>query len=239
MVDATHQSVAKKLTRVVVILLVVTASLAGLLALLVYLALYDSETLRYRLTYEVEVDGEVRSGTGVVQVHIYEQPTSIAQSEIGFEVTGEAIAVDLGDRGYLLSLLSGRAVRVNEWSGHITTPDKLLWLAFDCPSEDAMDYFHCLQEKRLTVELPFRLLPGLATIEDINDPESLRLVDPSGLAASFGHGTSLKRVTIEITDDPVTIGRIRVLLPWLEDLDTRVTTSDTTFYRSYFERDGR
>ena len=236
MADANHYPSAKKLIRLALILLAVAATLVCLLALWVYLTLYDSETLRYRLTYEVEVDGEVRLGTGVVQVHVYERPNSIARSEIGFEVTGEAIVVDLGDRGYLLSLLSGRAVRVNEWSGHVTTPDKLLWLAFDCSGGEVMDYFHCLDRTRPTVELPFNLLPELATIRNVDDPTSLVMVDPSVLEASFGHGTLLKRVTIEITDDPVTKGRIRELLPWLEDLDGRLITPESTFYKSYFER---
>lgn len=82
--------------------------MVGLLALLLHMEFYDSETLRYRLTYEVEIDGEMRAGTGVVQVRIRERPTSWATSGIGSYVTGEATVVDLGDRRYLFSLLSGR-----------------------------------------------------------------------------------------------------------------------------------
>lgn len=221
-------------TRFALFGLAIAATLAGLLTLLLYNEFYDNETLRYRLTYEVEIDGEIRSGTGVVQVRVWKSPESLATSGIGFHVTGEATVVDLGDHGYLFSLLSGRPVRVNEWSTHVTSPDKLLLLSFDCPGGDILGYFHCLERTQPSVDLPFRYLPALAMLEDIDDPESIRLVEPNDLATHFGPGTELRSVTMEITSDPVTEGRIGELLPWLEDWQGRVRTPEKTFYRFDF-----
>lgn len=51
---------------------------------------------------------------------------------------------------------------------------------------------------------------------DINDPNSVREVDPANLAATFGPGVSLKRITLEIRDEPVTEGKIECVLGcWL------------------------
>jgi hypothetical protein len=41
-------------------------------------------------------------------------------------------------------------------------------------------------------------------------------VDPANLAASFGPGIRLKRITVEVTDDDVTTG-IEKRLRWLGD----------------------
>ena len=56
--------------------------------------------------------------------------------------------------------------------------------------------------------------PMLVTFSDIADPASVKQVDPANLAASFGPGVKLKRITAEITDDSVTTG-IEKRLGWL------------------------
>lgn len=195
--------------------------LATAAAMLSFLALYGSDSVRYRLTYDVEVDGQVRSGSGVV--------------EVGSQVTGEAIVIELGEGRYLFSLLAGRLVQFNSWSTHATSPDKLLWLAFDCGNTWGSELYRCLNSTMPSTELPFMLLPALATFEDINDPASLRLVDPEDLAAYFGPGISLKRVTIEITNDPVTNNQIGNYLDWLENWSGSVNTGERTIRRFHFK----
>ena len=54
----------------------------------------------------------------------------------------------------------------------------------------------------------------LVTFGDLDDPTSVAEVDPDDLAASFGEGYALKRITVQITDDPVTTG-IEQRLGWL------------------------
>ncbi|NMW31962.1 hypothetical protein HKD42_07810, partial [Altererythrobacter sp. RZ02] len=58
--------------------------------------------------------------------------------------------------------------------------------------------------------------PMLVTFGDLSDPTSVAQVDPDDLAASFGTGTTLKRITVQMTDDPVTTG-IEQRLGWLPD----------------------
>jgi hypothetical protein len=56
--------------------------------------------------------------------------------------------------------------------------------------------------------------PLLVTFADPADPTSVQRVDPANLAASFGPGVTLKRITVEVTKDPVTTG-IEKRLGWL------------------------
>ena len=62
------------------------------------------------------------------------------------------------------------------------------------------------------ITLPDYQYPMLVTFEDITDPASVRLVDPADLAASFGPGVRLKSVVLEVTDEPVTEGRVEDLV---------------------------
>lgn len=57
--------------------------------------------------------------------------------------------------------------------------------------------------------------PPLVTFTDLADPKTVRRVDPSDLAATFGSGYTLKAITLEITDDKVTEGNVGRILPWL------------------------
>ena len=55
----------------------------------------------------------------------------------------------------------------------------------------------------------------LVTFDDVTKPETVGQVDPEDLAAVFGEGVRLQAVTLEITEEAVTVGRVGVLLPWL------------------------
>ena len=61
-------------------------------------------------------------------------------------------------------------------------------------------------------------LPLLVRFLDIHDPRTIKKVDPESLAVSFGSGVVLKRITLQVTDDPVTSG-IANKIPWLNHLE--------------------
>ena len=54
----------------------------------------------------------------------------------------------------------------------------------------------------------------LVAFGDEADPTSVARVGPDDLAANFGEGVTLKRITVELTNDPVTTG-IEERLGWL------------------------
>ena len=70
--------------------------------------------------------------------------------------------------------------------------------------------------------------PMLVTFRDIVDPTSVEKVDPGDLAASFGEVVSLKSITVEVTDEPVTRG-IEKRLGWLDHLEDYRTDQSNPF----------
>ena len=168
------------------------AFLGGLLFLLID----PSESLRYRLTYEINVNGNTHIATGVVELLVRNSETNYGEV---IDKIGEAIPIDLGNGKYLFSLLDTLIPMA---------PDKFLTRAFG-------KRYHTLKENQPSMQLPFRLLPVLVTFGDITDPSTIRIVDPDDLASHFGTGVTIERVTLEITGDAVTVGQIRKLLPWL------------------------
>ena len=67
-------------------------------------------------------------------------------------------------------------------------------------------------------DIPRSHYPLLVTFTDIIDPTTVKVVDPDNLAETFGPGASLKRITLEITDEPVTEGKIESVLGWWNNL---------------------
>ena len=83
--------------------------------------------------------------------------------------------------------------------------------------EQQFGEYAALAKPRKPVELQPMDLPVLATFEDVNDPNSVRRVDPNDIAATLGPGVHWRKITIETTNEPITIG-IEKKLPWLTKL---------------------
>jgi hypothetical protein len=121
-------------------------------------------------------------------------------------VRGEATVVDLGEGRYLFALLKGaRAARAFAVFGDGRSycrwnKEQDAAVASSKPRRDSLS---CRRAHR----------PLLVTFADINDPASVQRVDPDDLAASFGPGYALTTITLAITDEPVTKGRVEAVLP--------------------------
>ena len=180
----------------------------------------DTPTYRYRLTVEVDTPQGVKSGSSVIEVR-----QSMGRSAgTGFgeiimrRVRGEAVAVDLPDGRTLFALL--RSEDDVDWAGTVMQN-----LAPKIAGERFSERFDNVLQVKGKRELPRHWppfaggvtmsgYPMLVTFGDLADPTSVALVDPDDLAASFGEGTTLKRITAQMTDDPVTTG-IEKRLAWL------------------------
>jgi hypothetical protein len=209
--------------------------LAALVAL--WWVLFPSATLRYRLTLEAEVDGKPVAGSGVIEVTSALSPAVMTNASGPYAaqviVRGQAVALDLADRGTLFALLkdNGRA-------GSRSGSDELFGGhdALSHPARPPFDYHEVkrLRGLRLKTELPFSRLPLLVRFRDVDDPKTVERVDPNDLAASFGPGVRLVRATVEIVPAgwwpfnalgwpgalagvPVTVG-IETKLGWLAEL---------------------
>ena len=169
---------------------------------------------RYRMTVEVETPQGVKTGTAVREVSFYSRP----QGVYGARIKGEAVAVDLPGGQVLFALLTGEDF----------DPDHAAWIA-DWALErelepggenadyDAGDFAEIWPTHPRTVS-PINqsgaAVPMLVRFADLADPATVQRVDPANLAASFGPGVKLIRITVEKTWKGVTTG-IGERLGWL------------------------
>ncbi|KRR22285.1 hypothetical protein [Bradyrhizobium retamae] len=189
-------------------------------AILAYQVAYPSVTLRYRLTLEVEVDGQPKFGSGVIEVTYSKQPQIAAQHELAIGCRGEAVVLDLGSRGTLFALL-------REDTDSRSGPEWIVLRAFNFPGgslpspvEEGIKQVQHVSGKR---ELPLDSLPMLVRFRDINDPKTVERVHPQNLVERFGPGARLVRATLEIVppSDPLTTG-IEKRLGWLPQYNDRM-----------------
>ena len=175
---------------------------------------------RYRLTLEIETPQGVRSGSGVFQVTTVLHPLWAIGPQTDARLSGEAVAVELpnGERLFAV-LLGGR-----DASDLLTLPKKIFGPLVGRPefvAKGGRTYYDLEKQHRFlrsakpSAELTGSDRPYLVRFRDIGDPLSVEAVDPDGLARVYGTGYRLRRVTLAVTEDPVSRG-IDKHLPWLD-----------------------
>ncbi len=175
-------------------------------------------TWHQKLTVTVGTPDGLKTGTAVSRVtaNVGQQyvPGDNRYLSLGFG--GEATIVDLGNGKYLFALLSNATSLENTQSlANYTFPELQSTdpyvPAIDAATKTYSSYVPPLGPK----PVPAKNYPTLITFINLNDPKSVKLLDPADLAATFGEGYNLKSITLEITDEDVTTGQIEQLLKWL------------------------
>ena len=184
----------------------------------------NSAEVRYKVTVEVDDNSTHRSGSSVLSFKLI-KPTVALVSPYDAEFKGEAVAVDLGNQQVLFALLideKGDTGTVQMWPEH-------LFEDLGSGSERIRHIRHIASNEGLSRELPrfrpaishsrepFVNYPLLVRFGALDRPDSVEAVPPDALDKAFGAGVKLKRISVQITDEPVTDG-IKKRLPWLEDV---------------------
>ena len=191
---------------------------------------YPTYSWRQKLTIEVETPQGIVSGSSVVSVKwetVRSKPLTTAPGA-SFSIKGEATAVALPNGRYLFALLKGAEV----FALHRFAEDKILhqyphnWERYLPAAADIAKH------KGETRILQMPNYPMLVTFGDINDPTSVKKVDPANLAEQFGPGVSLKSITMTITNEPVTTGKLEDVLAWWAGYENKQLDGDkyTDFY---------
>jgi hypothetical protein len=144
-----------------------------------------------------EVSGAAVQGETLSSKKGWFTPPEASGSSYG--QSGEAVVVDLGSGRYLFALRG--------------EPPHSFAIFF--PGKAPLEVREQLKALRQTREVPRDEYPMLVTFGDITDPKTVKQVDPTNLAASFGPGYALKSITLEITDKKVTEGEVEKVLGWL------------------------
>ena len=171
-------------------------------------------TFRYKLTATVETPEGLRQQSTVVEVkNFYE--SGVLGTGLESRAKGEAIPVDLGKRGTLFILLT---------SQH--DPSIVFGMPFAAllpvqpddrgTSEALANNYRTLAKLTGIGTLPRNAYPQFVRFRDTRDPKSVEDVDPANLSSAFGNGVWLRDITVQITDDRRTDGRMDDLLPWLK-----------------------
>ena len=168
--------------------------------------LFGGNEYHYKLTVEVETPEGLRTGYAVRQV------TWSAGKSITLEADtasmshkGEAAMVDLPNGQTLFALMSPDGQE---------TPT----LAFGS-ARQTLGSDRSIRELAPPLQLEVKYgesgYPRLVRFRDMKEPKTVEKVDPVNLAAGFGDGYRLKRITAQIVDEPVT-EKIAGKLPWLD-----------------------
>lgn len=192
----------------------------------------EAPTYRYRLTVEVSTPEGVKTGFSVIEVtqRVVRPGSNPAGTAVERRVRGEAVSVDLPAGNTLFALL--RSENNAEWASYV-----MQTLASHTKGESFEQQLDNMLELKGERVLP-RMFPPVGHLDersaypllvafgDIDDPTSVKEVDPDELAAAFGDGFSLKRITVQLTDDPVTSG-IEQRLEWLPNYYDKMLDGNT------------
>ena len=161
-----------------------------------------------KLTLTVETPQGERSGSAVVYERVTSGRQLMSGSAVQYDIKGEATVVEVAPGKYLFALLGEASTK------ELAT--RVWWEVFsEEQKRDADQAFRMIESLREAREVPPKEYPLLVAFTDINDPKSVFEVKPDDLAATFGPGYGLKSITLEITDDPVTEGKVEKFLSWL------------------------
>lgn len=187
------------------------------------------EPIRYRITAEIVTPAGVKTGHSVWEYR-GSMGGSIfgSQASSGFRVRGEAVAVDVAPGETLFVLM--RTPNDNDYPANVL--NAIPFERDTGPSPDSReeqmartrDMYDRIRDDYGTHPLwrpkgqprdeTLGGVPYFVRFGDLRDPKSVEMIDPDHLDKSFGKGFRLKALTIEITDDPVTVG-IEKRLGWL------------------------
>jgi hypothetical protein len=184
--------------------------------------------IRYRLTLEVETPEGTKTGSGVIE-HAARWNDGITRGlgagpGLAVATRGEAIITDLGERGLLLCLLTRDAARYPS-SDELLLSNIFPFDKWGGSIEDYSTYLGRLEWRKPVADAPLERLPMLARLRDPQDPATAERVDPTNLAATFGTGVRLVRVTAQITDDPLAAPTIENKLPWIRTLQGSIANT--------------
>lgn len=216
-----------QLSRFAIVLLVL-AVIWGLCHLVSHFA-FPSGHFFYRTTVVVETPEGIRTGSAVRKINYHRELNILEAGGKHYNLArGQAVVVDLGERGKLFALMEG-----------IGGPDyghQIILDSFPAREKTASG---------ARVALTPNEYPTLVRFRNLNDPKTVELIFPGavptklgnglpckqciGIADAFGNGVRIKEITMEIVDEqPVTTGIIAAL-PWLSTTYGHLSGSTMAF----------
>ena len=188
--------------------------IAAVLAVGVWFLIFPTYSWHQKLTIRVDTPQGAVEGSSVVKVAWTRDLKLLPDMRAAHgTVTGEATVVALPNGRYLFALLPSEY-----YAARIFVPEML-------PENGSIS-----RDSMIPIALAITLYKGktrtltpdqypvLVTFEDINDPASVKHVLPDEFAAAFGPGYRLDAMTMSITGEALTDGKVESVLGWLESV---------------------
>lgn len=173
------------------------------LPLLVLTGCFNKHVVRQKVILSIQTPSGEQTASSIEEISY--TPPLLKGPAAGFDNAtinrrGEAVVVEVAPGRYLFALLSDNR---DPWS---------VFFPGQGPQATIEKFEAMIGE---TIELPRNQYPLLVTFNDINDPASVKRVDPANLEAIFGPGYRLNGITLALTKEPVTKGKVDKVLGWL------------------------
>jgi hypothetical protein len=159
---------------------------------------YPTYAYRYRVT--VEVEGQMRSGSSVVEARVSKQLMFLPDVDpLAYSVHGEAVHQVLGGRGGIVALLaSGEYANDADYPRFLVSGPHFKLDLFDDRK------FASLPALRGKWELPSNQLPTPVAFSDPDNSATSRVIRPDKLEQLFGPNVLWRGIVVEMAADPVT-----------------------------------
>jgi hypothetical protein len=185
--------------------------LAVLAFVIWYKLTFPSYTFHYRLTVQVEVDGEIKEASGVIGIRWLDTPDAPNAVTFKFHAFGQALLVDLGSHGVLLVPLSASEEREGLDAKRL-------------PFGQQVPRTHDVVERAINVRGPSQVaphnLPQFIWQLQLNDPSSAVVVTARQFPEVISPNVRLIGVWTEVTDEPVSTG-LEKEVPWIGEMYQR------------------
>ena len=132
--------------------------------------------------------------------------------------SGEAVVLEVSPGRYLFVLLT-----------NFSSLSRMTFHYSQGYPRDFVRWTKAMEDLRARRDVPRNNYPLMVTFADIADPATVTRVDPDNLAATFGPGHALKSLTLEVTDEPVTEGRVEKVLGWIHSIKGRLKPTQKQF----------
>ena len=151
-------------------------------------------TWTYRITVEIETPEGIKSGSAVREVRAWNNLAKYINPDvryITYRVIGEAVVIDLGEKGILFDL--------NHWDSNSTISN-----VFPRPKNSQLgvaEYYRQLEVGTRAVQTGGK---SFVWLDGFENETVLQRLDSADFDKMLGDGFKFKQTTIEITDEAVT-----------------------------------
>ena len=186
--------------------------------------LYVSGDWHYKMIVTVDTPEGVKTGEvvrGIKTSSSSLQLGGLPESSSQIDVRGEAVVIDLDERGQLFGLISWDSYRELYYSFPFKSDRKK-----GTNTIPGIKFYNSLPIGS-KAELPRKYYPQFVTFKDIEDPTSVEAVDIDNLSETFGESVELQNITIELVDEPVS-SEILAILPWLTTINANIDGTNIT-----------